>query len=103
MALIKTKMIITNGAFLIRGRILINWQVQDESLRRNGNSWAQEVSDTFVKVLTDPVSGKSGRAKFYATPNRPPRGTKVPKISLSREGEINILEFIILVKNRPLE
>jgi len=46
MALIKTQMIITNGAFLIRGRILINWQVQDESLRRNGNSCAQEVSET---------------------------------------------------------
>jgi hypothetical protein len=46
MALIKKQLIITNGAFLIRGRILINWQVQNESLRRKRNSCAQEVSET---------------------------------------------------------
>jgi len=93
MALIKTQMIFKNGASYLIGKCKM----------KVGNSWTQEVSEMFVKVVTDLVSGKSGRAKFYATPNRPPRGTKVPTISLSREGEINILEFIILVKNRPLE
>jgi len=33
--------------------------------RQNENGRAQEVPGTFVKVLMDPVSGKSASAKFY--------------------------------------
>ncbi len=67
MVLIKTKMIINNGAFLIRRRVLIHWQGAKCLSRQNGNSWAQEVLGMFVKVLTDLVSGKSMSAKLYYT------------------------------------
>ena len=64
-------MIIKNGAFLIRRRVLINWHGAKCLLRQNGNSWAQEVPGMFVKVLMDLVSGKSMSAKFIQTPSIP--------------------------------